>query len=105
MMASPEEYGKNFCPYWFLEGIATYLSDQFKHREEKSNKSFKFKASYDDIVKRGNLYPQYYLFFKYVVETYGRDYILKLLHNHELMMSETPKLYDEVKEHYKQKSL
>lgn len=105
MMASPEEYGKHFYPYWFLEGIATYLSDQFKHREEKSNKSLEFKVSYDDIVKRGNLYPQYYLFFKYVVETYGRDYIINLLNDYELIMSETPKLYEEVVEHYKQKSL
>ncbi len=104
-MASPEVYAKHKYPYWFLEGIATYLSGQYEHREEKRGKSFSFNVSLDDVIKRGSFYPAYYLFFKYVVETYGRDYIIRLLNDYDLIMSETPKLYEEVKEHYKVKSL
>ena len=104
-MASPEVYAKNRYPYWFLEGIATYLSGQYAHKEERQGRSYLFNASLDEVIKRGSLYPAYYMFFKYVVETYGRDYIIKLLNDYELIMSETPKLYEEVKEHYKAKSL
>lgn len=104
-MACSDDTNLGKYPIWFIEGAATYLSDQFKHREEERGESFKFNASLDDMLNRGGAYPAYYLFFKYVVETYGRDYILRLLNDYDLIMNETHKLYNEVVEHYKVKSL
>ena len=41
--------------------------------------------------------------FNYVYNTYGYDYIMSLLKDKDYTLSETPKLYDEVKEYYKSK--
>lgn len=49
----------------------------------------------------GNIdYRNYHTMFKYVLDTYGREYILSLINNSNLLVSETPKLYDEVKGKY-----
>lgn len=38
--------------------------------------------------------------FCYVYETYGRDYILSLIRNNELLKNDTPKLYEETVKMY-----
>lgn len=35
------------------------------------------------------------MLFSYVIETYGKEYILKLINNENFLMSETSKLYEE----------
>ena len=41
--------------------------------------------------------------FKYIIDSYGKDYILYLISNIEILNKETPKLYEEAKKYYKAK--
>lgn len=38
--------------------------------------------------------------FNYVLNTYGRDYILRLITDENLLKNKTNKLYEETKEYY-----
>lgn len=88
----------NGCdPYRYLnEGIAQYLSGQ------RDNQVSKFNFSLDIILdNKSNNYLAWYLMTKYIVDTYGRDYFLKLIIDNKLAEEVTPKLYEEAKEFYK----
>ena len=80
---------------WLSEGLATTLSHQY------DNKNCSFDATLEDIIDGTPNYANYYLMFKYVLSAYGKEYILKLINNKELLENETPKLYNETINHYR----
>lgn len=79
---------------WLSEGLATTISHQYDKHE------LSFNATLDQIIHGKCNYINYHTMFKYVLDTYGRDYILELLKNHDLLVADTPKLYDEVNSKY-----
>ncbi len=84
---------------WLSEGLATTLSGQYDNIDNKF-----FDATKDEMINGTSKYYNYYLMFKYVIDNYGKDYILCLISNIEILNKETPKLYEEAKKYYKTKS-
>ena len=74
---------------WLNEGAATYLSNQYNDKKE-------IICTLDDLIN-GCPYYNYKLMFEYVLNTYGKEYILKLIDNEELLDNETRKLFEEAK--------
>ena len=69
---------------WINEGLAIYLSEQAeKYTSNKLNVQLK-------------TYSDYYLVFKYVLENYDKNYILKLISNVEMQKIETPKILKKI---------
>ncbi len=83
---------------WLNEGIATEISHQY------DNVKLSFRASLDDMINGCNIYDNYHTMFVYTLETYGRDYVLQLVHDYDKLIEDTPKLFDEVKKVYGNKS-
>lgn len=77
---------------WLSEGLATTISHQY------DDDDLKFNASLNEMINGCHNYSNYHIMFIYVYNTYGRDYILKLLKNFDLLKKETPRLYEETKE-------
>ena len=86
-------------PLWMSEGLATTLSHQYDDIE------ISFDATLEQVINGGIDYKNYYAMFVYVLNNYGKDYVLKLLKNTEYLEKETPKLYEEVNLYYKQKGI
>ncbi len=59
-----------------------------------------FKASLDDMINGCNHYNNYHTMFVYTLETYGRDYVLQLVHNYDKLVEDTPKLFEETEKLY-----
>ncbi len=87
-----EEYsgGYSFLT-WFKESLAILLSHQYE------NQSIKLEASLDDIINGKADYRNYYVIGKYVMDKYGKDFLLELASDNNLVMKLTPKLYMEAK--------
>ncbi len=79
---------------WLNEGMATALSHQY------DNVKLSLTASLEDMINGCNNYNSYHTMFVYTLETYGRDYILQLVHNYDKLVEDTPKLFDEAKQLY-----
>ncbi|MBQ7136882.1 MAG: hypothetical protein IJO43_02760 [Bacilli bacterium] len=79
---------------WLSEGLATTLSHQYDGCKDS------FDATLEQMISGGTKYKNYYMMFSYVLTTYGRNYILKLLENKEYLSNETPRLYEEVINYY-----
>ena len=73
---------------WLAEGAATYLSGQYKD-------VYEINCSYEDILEHSP-YTNYRALFAYVLENYGKEYILKLIDDEELLKNETERLFEEV---------
>ena len=84
-------------PIWMSEGLATTLS----HQCDTMKKTFN--ATLDQIINGGIDYKNYYVMFSYILNNYGKKYILDLLKNEEQLKKITPKLYKEVSIHYNKK--
>lgn len=80
--------------YWLGEGIAVYLS----HQQDECKK--KFDMTLEQVKNGGPNYVNYYTMFDYVYKTYGKNYILDLIMNFELLKRDTPRLYEETKKMY-----
>lgn len=76
-------------PAWLNEGIAIKLSHQY------DNKEYKFNASLNEMINGCNNYINYYTMFSYVIDKYGKDYILDLIINNKAF-DETEKLYNDL---------
>lgn len=76
-------------PAWLNEGIAIKLSHQY------DNKEYKFNASLNEMINGCSNYINYYTMFSYVIDKYGKDYILDLILNNKAF-DETEKLYDDL---------
>lgn len=76
-------------PAWLNEGIAIKLSHQY------DNKEYKFNASLNEMINGCNNYINYYTMFSYVIDKYGKDYILDLILNNKAF-DETEKLYNDL---------
>lgn len=94
--ACHQKYTKNrTLPVWMSEGLATTLSHQYDNI--KSN----FDATLDQIIYGGTDYKNYYLMFSYVLNNYGRNYILNLLKSKDKLQAQTSILYEETQSYYK----
>lgn len=76
-------------PAWLNEGIAIKLSHQY------DNKEYKFNASLNEMINGCSNYINYYTMFSYVIDKYGKDYILNLILNNKAF-DETEKLYNDL---------
>lgn len=76
-------------PAWLNEGIAIKLSHQY------DNKEYKFNASLNEMINGCSNYINYYTMFSYVIDKYGKDYILDLILNNKAF-DETEKLYNDL---------
>lgn len=76
-------------PAWLNEGIAIKLSHQY------DNKEYKFNVSLNEMINGCNNYINYYTMFSYVIDKYGKDYILDLILNNKAF-DETEKLYNDL---------
>lgn len=83
----------NITIKWISEGAATYLSGQYENSDE-------INCTFEQLIDHCS-YPNYRAMFAYVLENYGKDYILKLIDDEELLKNETKRLFDEAsnKEH------
>lgn len=97
--ACHRKYTNIKLPVWLGDGLATYLSHQY------DNNNFIFNASLDEVINGGTSYTNYYIMFSYVLNNYGKDYILSLLKDEEYLKKETVKLYDEASSFYKNKNM
>lgn len=77
---------------WFSEALATILADQYKDLEPV------FTCNLDELLHKPLNYRNYQFLGKYVLEFYDHDYVLELARNNELLINETPKLFNEAKE-------
>ena len=74
---------------WLREGLATYLSGQYEDANE-------IKCTYDKLLN-GCSYTNYKVMFEYVFNTYGKEYILKLIDHEELLNRDSKRLFEEAK--------
>jgi len=79
---------------WLSEGLATTISHQYDNYE------LSFDATLDQMIKGGTPYKNYHTMFLYVLNKYGRNYILQLLNDKDYLYKITPKLYEEVVSYY-----
>lgn len=79
---------------WLTEGLATTLAYQYDDKE------LKFDATLDEIKNGKVSYINYYVMFNYVLNKYGKEYIIKLINDEDLLRNETDKLYKETKESF-----
>ena len=86
------------CTAWLSEGIATTLSHQY------DNEDLVFNASLEEMENGCQNYSNYYLMFVYILNKYGKDYILNLIKDSDKAIKMTPKLYEETREYYSKKS-
>ena len=78
---------------WLREGLATYLSGQYEDANE-------IKCTYDELLN-GCSYTNYKAMFEYVLNTYGKEYILKLIDHEELLNRDSKRLFEEAVSFYK----
>lgn len=77
------------CNYiWLGEGLATYLSGQYSDVSS-------INCTYQELLN-GCSYANYRVMFEYVFNTYGKDYVLKLIDDEIFLSKETKRLYEEV---------
>lgn len=81
---------------WFVEGLATYVSGQINNKEILFTNDMTLDKMID--MNQGINYINYYSLFKYTYETYGYNYIMKLLKDNNLLKEVTPKLLEEAKQ-------
>lgn len=79
---------------WLAEGLATTISHQY------DNVNINFNATLEEVMYKDSDYISHHTMFKYVLDTYGRDYVLELIKNYDLLVKDTPKLYEEIRELY-----
>ena len=78
---------------WLREGVATYLSGQYEDANE-------IKCTYDELLNCCS-YANYKAMFEYVLNTYGKEYILKLIDDEELLNKDSKRLFEEAVSFYK----
>lgn len=84
---------------WLLEGMACYFAGQYSSNQRPVTTSLE--EVFDNKNGQGK-YSDYKKMFGYVYETYGRDYCLELLTNRKKAYLETPRLYGEAVNYYKE---
>ncbi len=77
----------NATMIWFGEGLATNLSNQFKRME--------INCSLDDVIQGKAKYINYYSMVKYLLDSFGKDYVLKLSKDKYLLERATNDVYYE----------
>ena len=81
----------NACK-WLSEGLCVHLAEQ--------GKNDKFTASLDEVINGQTDYSNYANMFDYVLDNYGKNYIMSLARDNDLLLEETPRLYEEVNTFY-----
>ncbi len=70
---------------WLGEGLATNLSNQFKKME--------INCPLDDVIQGKAKYINYYSMVKYLLDSFGKDYVLKLSKDKYLLERATNDIY------------
>lgn len=81
---------------WLSEGLATTIT----HQLDNTDKIFELSLNQAINGGAGADYKNYHTMFSYVHETYGRDYILDLIRDNDLLKKDTPNLYEETSRIY-----
>lgn len=87
---------------WFSEALATNLSGQDYNGTEIICTYEKLK---NDFNNAPNNYPTSYLMGKYMIENYGRNFVLDLIKNWQLLDELAPRLFEETKAFYNQNEM
>lgn len=90
---------KNILYPWLKEGAACFLSHQYDNK-----KINEFNIDLKSLIEGRCNYNYYYLLFKYVYLKYGREYIISLFLDNDLLVKDTSRLYVEAKKYYKVKN-
>lgn len=79
---------------WFSEALATNVSGQ-----DYSGNSINctYNELKEDFNSASNNYPTAYLMGKFMLENYGREFVLNLIKNWQLLDEFAPKLFEETK--------
>lgn len=77
---------------WFNEAIATVLSNQY------SLDKVQIDCEVEDLMLFKASYNIYFAVGKYILENYGQNFFLELAKNQELLVKESPRLFNEAKE-------
>lgn len=75
----------NATMIWLGEGLATNLSNQFKKME--------INCPLDDVIQGKAKYINYYSMVKYLLDSFGKDYVLKLSKDKYLLERATNDIY------------
>lgn len=75
---------------WINEGLATNLSRQIEYKYVDKEKVNVPLSKYND----------YCFGFKYVLDNYDKQYLLKLISDFEFQKAETPRLWEEIEKYY-----
>ena len=81
---------------WVAEGFATNLSGQY----DNNDSTFMLDASLEDIKNKTVNYSNYYLMFKYLLDNYKKDYILKVLSDCDYQKTITDTVYENTRSIY-----
>ena len=73
---------------WLAEGFAILLSKQDYNNE--------INVSYEELLNDSVSYSNYYAMVKYIIDEYGKDYLLELLKNDDLANEVGLKIYNEI---------
>ena len=94
-----EKHGQKYGRAYLSEGLACSLAEQYAEKQSS------FSVSVEDFLKGNATYNQYKMAMDYMLNNYGRDFVLELLLNNdkadEFVKSE---LYDKLKESYGDKT-
>ena len=84
------------CLIWIKEGVAIWLSKQYEGLNYKINN-----CSLNDLVNNNRVwYINYYSLIKYIVDTYGIEYLKNIIFNQNIQINETNKIYNEFLKFY-----
>lgn len=91
------KYGANAA--WLHDGMACYFANQYATEPSPITNTLELMLKNYDGTAR---YSDYKKMFSYVYDTCGRDYCLELLKDKEKCFKDTPKLYEEALDYYKE---
>lgn len=89
--ACHKKNSKEYTYIWLAEGLATTLSHQY------DNFIGNFDATLENLINGGCHYGNYYIMFNFVLDRYGKDFIIELIQDFKKLEIMTPILYKEVK--------
>lgn len=86
--------GNKECYAWLGEGLATTITHQYENADRI------FNITLEEAINGCRDYRNHHTMFCFAYETYGRDYILDLIKDDEMLKEDTPKLYEETVQKY-----
>lgn len=88
--ACHKKVNPNLKELWFVEALATSVSHQY------DNYPLTLDVTLEQVIN-GTSYKNYHTLYVYIKETYGKDYIMKLINDNDLVIKQTEKIYEEAR--------